>query len=275
MSPASIETKGLRTLDADTERESETMKRVTALGYGTVCYLIFFGTFLYAIGFLANFGVPKTIDSGETSSLWVAIAVNLALLSVFALQHTIMARIGFKKWWTRFVPEPVERSTYVLLSSAAMILLFWGWQPMTGVVFQITGETGRAVAYALFGIGVATVLYATCLIDHFDLFGLRQVVLYFRGRDYSQKHFVTPALYKHIRHPLYVGWFITFWSTPDMTVGHFLMAAVTTAYILVAIVFEERDLGQLLGEDYQQYRESTPMFIPRASRQPKPVKQGA
>jgi len=245
------------------------MNRTLALVYGAICYLIFFGTFLYSIGFLANFVVPKGIDSGAEASLPFAIVVNLGLLSVFALQHSVMARIGFKRWWTRFVPEPVERSTYTLLSSLAMILLFWGWQPMTGEVFRVDGEALRAVALGIFGVGVATVLYATCLIDHFDLFGLRQVVLYFRGKEYASKNFVTPAAYKHIRHPLYVGWFITFWATPDMTAGHLLMASVTTAYILVAIVFEERDLGELLGEDYKRYRARTPMFIPRARRRAK------
>jgi protein-S-isoprenylcysteine O-methyltransferase Ste14 len=242
------------------------MNRFAALIYGTVSYLIFFGTFLYAIGFFANFGVPKTIDSGTVGPVWTAVAINLALLSVFALQHSIMARIGFKRWWTRFVPKPIERSTYVLASSAAMILLFWGWQPMTGTLFSVQSELGRGVMTGLFLMGVSTVLYATCLIDHFDLFGLRQVVLYFQGKSYTDKKFVTPALYNHIRHPLYVGWFITFWATPDMTVGHALMAGVSSAYILVAIIFEERDLGQLLGAPYREYRDRTPAFFPKMAR---------
>lgn len=245
------------------------MKRLAFLVYGFVSYAIFFATFLYAAGFLANLGVPKTIDGGqlpgspEVSSAAAAVALNLGLLSVFALQHSVMARIGFKRWWTRLVPRPIERSTYVLLSSAAMILLFWAWQPLTGEVYTVAGEVGRSLMGGLFVVGLATVLYATFLIDHFDLFGLRQVVLHFRGVDYSEKHFTTPSLYRHIRHPLYVGWFITFWATPDMTVGHLLFASMSTAYILVAIVFEERDLTTLLGREYSEWRARTPMFVPR------------
>lgn len=248
-----------------------TMKRYAALVYGAICYAVFFGTFLYAIGFLANFGVPKTIDSpatGIAGSTLAAVLINVALLSVFALQHSVMARIGFKRWWTRFVPKPVERSTYVVASSAAMILLFWGWQPMPEMIFSVQSEIGRAAVQALYLLGVSTVLYATCLIDHFDLFGMRQVVLYFRGMPYTEKRFTTPSLYKHIRHPLYVGWFMVFWATPDMTVGHFLMSSVVTGYILVAIVFEERDLGTLLGGEYRSYRDRTPMFLPTFGRKP-------
>lgn len=252
------------------------MTRFAALFYGIVCYAIFFATFLYSIGFLANFGVPKTIDSTGSAlgvSPALAVAINLALLSAFALQHSVMARIGFKRWWTRIVPQPVERSTYVLASSAVMILLFWGWQPLPVEVFSIGDATGRAIVMGAFLIGVATVLYATFLIDHFDLFGLRQVFLYFRGRPYTDKNFVTPAVYKHIRHPLYVGWLITFWATPDMTVGHLLMAAVITGYILVAIVLEEQDLAELLGPKYTEYRAATPMFVPRiVSKAPVPSK---
>jgi protein-S-isoprenylcysteine O-methyltransferase Ste14 len=245
--------------------QTTVMNRFAALIYGIVCYAIFFGTFLYAAGFLSNLVVPKTIDSGVETGWVAAVATNVLLLTVFALQHSVMARPAFKRWWTRFVPQPVERSTYTLLSSVAMLLIFWGWQPLPATVFQIEGETARLVFTAIFFLGVGTVLYSTFLIDHFDLFGLRQVVLYFRKRDYEEKRFVTPALYKHIRHPLYVGWFITFWATPDMTVGHLLMAVVTTGYILVAIVFEERDLSNALGEDYRTYREATPMFVPRLS----------
>ena len=247
------------------------MKRIAILTYGVLCYAIFFATFLYAVGFLGNFGVPKTIDSGEGAPLIVALGVNLLLLTVFALQHSVMARIGFKRWWTRFVPEPAERSTYVLASSIAMGLLFWGWQPIGGFVFSIESELGRGMLTALYLGGVSLVLYSTFLIDHFDLFGLRQVVLYFRGLEYSQKRFVTPSLYKHIRHPLYVGWLITFWATPDMSAGRLLIAGVTTAYILVAIVLEERDLLTLLGRDYREWREATPKFIPaiRRSRTPR------
>jgi protein-S-isoprenylcysteine O-methyltransferase Ste14 len=250
------------------------MKRFATLLYGIVCYAIFFGTFLYAGGFLANFAVPKSIDSGVAGSAALAVVVNLALLGVFGLQHSVMARIGFKRWWIRFVPRPAERSTYVLASSLAMVLLFALWQPLPGVVFRVESEMGRAIAYGVFVLGLGTVLYATFLIDHFDLFGLRQVVLHFRGRPYTHKKFVTPSLYKHIRHPLYVGWFITFWATPDMTVGHLLMAGVCTAYILVAIVFEERDLSTLLGAEYRAYRQRTPMFVPRFGRDSRSAEAG-
>lgn len=239
------------------------MSRVTALAYGTLSYVLFFGTFLYAIGFLGNIVVPKTIDSGVAGPLGTAVLVNALLLGVFAIQHSVMARPGFKKWWTRFVPTVVERSTYVLFSSLAFILLFWIWQPMTAPIWSLTDEVARDAMQGLFFFGVGLVLYATCLIDHFDLFGLRQVVLHWKGEPYSEKRFVTPSLYKHIRHPLYVGWFITFWATPQMTLGHLLMAIGTTAYILVAIIFEERDLSNALGADYRAYRAQTPMFIPR------------
>lgn len=245
------------------------MKRLFALIYGIVCYAIFFATFLYSAGFLSNFAVPKSIDSvgaaGE-APMAVALGINLVLLSIFAVQHSVMARIGFKRWWTRIVPQPVERATYVLFSSLAMILLFWGWQPMTAEVFSISGAIAREAMIGLFVVGLGTILYATFLIDHFDLFGLRQVVLYFRGRPYVEKTFQTPAVYRHIRHPLYIGWFITFWATPEMTVGHLLIAAVTTAYILVAIVYEERDLASMLGDEYRAWRARTPMFVPRFGR---------
>jgi protein-S-isoprenylcysteine O-methyltransferase Ste14 len=248
--------------------------RFAALAYGTACYAIFFATFLYAAGFLANVGVPRSIDSGDAGPAGWALLANAALLGVFGLQHSVMARIGFKRWWTRFVPQPVERSTYVLASSLALILLFWAWQPMPTPLVQLQSELGRAVATGLFGLGLATVLYSTFLIDHFDLFGLRQVVLYFRGRRYTDKKFVTPSLYKHIRHPLYVGWFLTVWATPDLTVGHALFAGIATLYILVAVVFEERDLTTLLGAEYSAYRSRTPKFIPRIGRKESPLPTG-
>jgi protein-S-isoprenylcysteine O-methyltransferase Ste14 len=238
------------------------MRRTTALVYGTVCYVAFFLTFLYAIGFLANLVVPKSIDSGVPGPVGQAVVVNLALLSVFALQHSVMARQGFKRWWTRIVPKPVERATYVLASSAAMWLLFGFWQPMPALVWSFDGLAGVMLTW-LFFLGVATVLYSTFLIDHFDLFGLRQVVLYFQGKPYTEKRFSTPSLYQHVRHPLYVGWFLTFWFTPQMSVGHLLFASVASAYILVAVLFEESDLLEMLGDDYRRWRERTPAFIPR------------
>jgi len=239
------------------------MQRIAILTYGVISYLIFFGTFLYALGFVGNVFVPKSIDTGVESGWLTALAVNTALLGIFAIQHSVMARPFFKRWLTQYVPAAAERSTYVLASSIAFIALFWAWQPMATTVFSFEGEFARNAATALFFGGAGLVLYSTFLIDHFDLFGLRQVILHFRGMPYTDKNFVTPSLYKHIRHPLYVGWFIVFWATPDMTVGHLLMAIGTTGYILVAIVFEERDLSDALGAKYRTYRERTPMFVPR------------
>jgi methanethiol S-methyltransferase len=248
------------------------MKRLLALAFGTVSYGIFFGTFLYLVGFLSGLVVPKTIDSGAPASLGWALLVDVALIALFGLQHSVMARPGFKAWWTRFVPAPIERSVYVLLSSAVLIALYAWWQPIPATVWNATGPIARAALTALLLGGVGLVLYATFLIDHFDLFGLRQVVLFFRRRSYSERHFVMPALYRFLRHPLYLGWFVTFWATPTMTVGHLLFAAGMSAYILLAIPLEERDLEALHGESYRRWRESTPAFVPRVGpNRPEPA----
>ncbi len=251
------------------------MNRVTALIYGVTCYAIFFGTFLYTAGFLSNAFVPVTIDGASgaepATGAGLAIVINLGLLGLFAVQHSVMARIGFKRWWTRFVPAPVERSTYVLASSICFIALLAFWQPIPTTIFRLEGEMARAMAYGVFLAGLGLVLFSTFLIDHFDLFGLRQVWLYFRGQPYTDKRFQTPVLYKYVRHPLYLGWFTTLWATPDMTVGHLLMAGVASAYIVVAVVFEERDLETLLGEPYRRYRETTPKFVPRIARGGEPI----
>ncbi len=241
------------------------MNRNLALAYGTFCYLTFLGVFLYSIGFVGNLFVPKTVDSGVAGPVGTAIVIDLLLLTLFALQHSVMARPTFKRGWTRFVPEPVERATYVLLTCVALGLLFWGWQPIEGVVWSASGVFGGALT-ALYFAGWGLVLYATTLIDHFDLFGMQQVVRYWRDRDTAAPHFVTPSLYKYIRHPLYVGWFTVFWATPTMSYGHLLLAVVTTAYILVAVRIEERDLEDVFGKTYQDYRESTPAFVPTAKR---------
>ncbi len=238
------------------------MARIAVLAYAVLCYAVFFSTFLYTIGFLANLPVPRMIDSPPTSGVFGAVSINLGLLTLFAVQHSVMARPGFKRRWTRIVPRPAERATYVLASSLAMGLLFWGWQPIGGSLYSISSEYGRLVIHAVFGVGVLLVLYSTFLIDHFDLFGLRQAFLHFRGISYTEKRFKTPSLYRHVRHPLYVGWFLTFWATPDMSWGHLLMAVGTTVYILVAISFEERDLLAVLGPDYADWRARTPKFIP-------------
>ncbi len=238
------------------------MKKNLFLLYGVICYVVFFGTFLYTIGFLGNFIVPKSIDSGEAGATTTAIIVNVILLSLFALPHSIMARPAFKKKWTKIVPEPIERSTYVLQSSLFLILLFWFWQPMKGVIWEVAAQPVAYVFWALFAAGWGLVLLATFLIDHFDLFGLRQPWLFWQEKEYESKPFATPSLYKYMRHPLYLGWFLAFWSTPSMTTGHLLFAVVTTAYILVAIQLEERDLIDHFGEDYVEYKKTTPMVFP-------------
>jgi protein-S-isoprenylcysteine O-methyltransferase Ste14 len=243
------------------------MKRFFVLLYGVICYAIFFATFLYALGFVGNFGVPRTMDTAPTTSLGTALAINVALLAVFALQHSVMARPAFKRWWTRLVPTVLERSTYTLLSSLALLLLFWQWRPIGTVIWQVDNDLGRTLLYAGFAFGWLLVLVATFLINHFDLFGLRQVWLYFRGRPYAEIPFRTPALYKVVRHPLYVGWLFAFWCTPTMTAAHLLFAVMTTAYILIAIQLEERDLVRAFPE-YAHYRTRVPMLIPFMAKKP-------
>lgn len=240
--------------------------RVGVFAYGLICYAIFFGTFLYAYGFVANLGTPTSLDRapGASDASWpVALLVNLCLLLVFALQHSVMARPWFKAWWTQFVPEAAERSTYVLLSSVALILLFAFWQPMGGGVWNITHPSMRLAVQVVTAIGFLIVLVTTFMINHFDLFGLRQVWLYLRNRPYTHLPFKTPTLYRIVRHPLYVGWLIAFWATPTMTVAHLVFAVVTTVYILLAIRWEERDLVDLHGEAYAQYRKQVPKIVPR------------
>ncbi|HTC74700.1 MAG TPA: methyltransferase [Edaphobacter sp.] len=242
------------------------LSRITAFVYGVVCYLVFFATFLYAIGFLGNFIVPKSIDSGPESPFLYALAINAILLALFALQHSVMARPWFKAAWTRIVPSSVERSTYVLLSSLALLFLFWKWEPMGGVIWNVTNPDGQLALNALYGLGVIIILAATFLINHFDLFGLRQVWLNLRGIPYTNLSFSTPGMYRIVRHPLYVGWLLMFWAAPVMTVAHLVFTLGTTAYIFIAIRFEERDLVQF-HKEYAEYRRSVPMIIPiRSSR---------
>lgn len=243
------------------------MHRTLALAFGSVSYGVFFATFLYLVGFLGGIGVPRSVDSGNTGPIGTALLVNTVLLLLFGVQHSVMARPGFKQWWTRFVPREIERSTYVLASSAVLIVLFLLWRPIPVPVWEIASPIARTAMTALFFGGVGLVLFSTFPIDHFDLFGLRQVMLHFCGRDYSERHFVVPMLYRFIRHPLYVGWLITFWAAP-MSVGHFLFALVMSSYILVAIPLEERDLGNLHGDGYRRWRDSTPAFVPRIRNRP-------
>jgi protein-S-isoprenylcysteine O-methyltransferase Ste14 len=228
-------------------------------------YVLFLVTFCYMIGFVGNLVVPQSIDTvgaNGPAPMAVAIVVNALLLSLFAIQHTIMARPGFKVWWTTIVPRPVERSTFVLATCIVLVLTVWQWRAMPEIVWSVENAAGRAVLYALFTAGWVLVLYATFCIDHFDLFGLRQVVLHLQGKEYTHPGFAMPWIYKLIRNPLMAGFLLAFWATPVMTQGHLLFAILTTGYILVGIQFEERDLIQALGEDYRKYRAMTPMLLP-------------
>ena len=238
------------------------LKRILFFAYGVVSYLIFFGTFLYAIGFIGNFGVPTTLDGPARGPLVVGLLINAGLLTLFAVQHSVMARKWFKDWWTRIVPRPIERSTYVLFSSVALILLFALWQPLGVVIWSVEDPTGVLVLRSLFAFGWGLVLFSTFLINHFDLFGLRQVWCYLLGRPYNSLGFTTPGPYRLVRHPLYVGWLFAFWMTPLMTLAHLVFAIATTAYILLAIQFEERDLVREYGDTYEKYRRSVPMLVP-------------
>lgn len=239
-------------------------KRITYFSYGVVCYALFFVTFLYAIGWVGNLFVPTSVDAPRAAgqALEDALVINILLLTLFAVQHSVMARPAFKRAWTRIVPKPLERSTYVLFSSAALIALFYWWQPLGGVIWQVENPIGASLLLSGFLLGWLVVLVSTFLINHFDLFGLRQVWLYLLGKPYQPLAFKTPWLYKYVRHPLYVGWLLAFWCTPTMTAAHLLFAVMTTAYILVAIRLEERDLIKAHVE-YEDYRRQVPMLVPR------------
>jgi len=242
------------------------MKKVFSLFYGLVCYLAFFGTILYAIGFVGNLIVLKTIDGEPQVPLLKAILINASLLLLFALQHSVMARPAFKTWWISIIPHHLERSTYVLLASLCLMLLMWQWQPIGGVVWSIENETVKNILLVIYLAGWAIVFIATFLINHFDLFGLRQVWFYFQGQSYTHLPFRIPLFYRFVRHPLYFGFLIAFWSAAVMTIAHLLFAILTTGYILTAIQLEEKDLTDHFGEQYKDYKRTKPMIIPFTKR---------
>jgi protein-S-isoprenylcysteine O-methyltransferase Ste14 len=248
--------------NADTRAQGNIIGRIIAFLYGVVAYVVFFVTFLYAIGFVEGRVVPKTIDSGSTEPTAQALIVNLVLMSIFAIQHSVMARPQFKQWWTRFVPPSVERATYVLLASLALALLLWQWQPMPTPVWQITDVHLAMALTCLSFVGWLIVLTSTFLINHFELFGLHQVANNLVGREMPSPRFRTPLFYHFVRHPIYLGFIVAFWAAPIMTAGHLLFAAVTTTYIFVGIWLEERDLIDVFGDEYRRYRQRVSMLLP-------------
>ena len=252
----------IQTLNADTRGQGNVIGRIVAFLYGLAAYAIFFVTFLYAIGFVEAMLVPKTIDSGSAGPPMQALIVNLVLMSIFAIQHSVMARPQFKRWWTKLVPRSVERTTYVLLASLALALLLWQWQPMPSVVWQISEPQLAMAVTVLSFAGWLIVLTSTFLINHFELFGLHQVTNNLTGRAMPAPRFRAPLFYHFVRHPIYLGFIIAFWAAPVMTVGHLLFAAVTTAYIFVGIWLEERDLIDVFGDEYHRYRQRVSMLLP-------------
>lgn len=250
------------------------MKRLFLIAYGAVSYAIFLAAFLYAIGFVGDIAVPRSVSHGIAAPPGQAITIDVLLLGLFAIQHSVMARPAFKRWWTRFVPPPAERSTYVLVASLLLMLLYWQWRTMPAVIWNVTSPPGRLALWAFFWLGWLTVLAATFMINHFDLFGLRQVYLAWRGKPYTDLGFRAPLLYRLVRHPIMLGFVIAFWAAPTMTAGHLFFAIGTTAYIVIALHFEERDLTTELGARYGQYRAQVPMLLPHPPRRSRTATQG-
>ncbi|HEY1544792.1 MAG TPA: isoprenylcysteine carboxylmethyltransferase family protein [Xanthobacteraceae bacterium] len=246
----------------DVRSDGSTLGRVMTFLYGMACYAVFFASFLYALGFVEGLVVPKAVDDGPIVPTIQAVTVDLLLLALFALQHSVMARPRFKQWWTQFVPKTIERSTYVLLASLALALLCWQWRPLPTIVWHIDNPGIAMTLVGLSLIGWLIVLTSTFLINHFELFGLHQVANNLTGRTMPPLRFRTPFFYKFVRHPIYLGFIIAFWSMPTMTVGRLLFAAATTAYILIGILLEERDLVDVFGDDYRRYRARVSMLIP-------------
>ena len=240
--------------------------RASALVYGIVAYLVFLASFLYSVGFVANFSLPTTIDRGYLSPPIQAIGIDLALLSLFAVQHSVMARPSFKRWWTRFVPDSIERSTYVLLSSLTLLLLCWQWRPIPNMVWSVTDPLAAGAIVAVYWIGLAIALSSTFLTSHFQFFGLSQVFTHFFGQKLPASFLKTTLFYRYVRHPLYFGFLLAFWAAPTMTAGHLLFALATTGYVLIGIQLEERDLIGTFGEEYRRYRRKVAMLIPMPQR---------
>lgn len=244
----------------------KTIQRIAAFIYGTASYGAMFVSLLYLFGFLAGVGVPKAINDGTVTPFALALAINTGLILLFGVQHSVMARPAFKQWWTRIVPKTVERSTYVLLSAGIFYLLFWQWRPMPGIIWQFDAFAAQTAAWTLYGLGIALLFASTFVINHFDLFGLRQVWLNLSNKPYTYLKFKVTWFYKFVRHPLYVGWLLIFWATPTMTLGHLLLAIGMSGYILIAIRYEERDLVKFHGETYREYQRKVPMLVPRPGR---------
>lgn len=239
------------------------MKKWLLLGYGVLCYAGFGATSLYLAGWLGNLGVPRSIDAPRSDSILIALLTNLALIGLFGVQHSVMARPAFKRWWTRYIPEPAERSTYVLCTNMTLAILFWQWRPVGGVIWEFQHPASVALAHVIFVLGWLTVVGSTFALNHFDLFGLRQVWLAFRGQTYQPLEFRIAGPYRLVRHPLYVGWLIVFWATPTMTIAHLLFAVGMTVYLLIAIPLEERNLADHHGHQYRQYQRRVGRLIPR------------